>query len=457
MSGQGTVLSIGSASVSVPSTAHLTGLLLANLQASLGTAHADTAPGSLHGTTTAPVTLPGPTGGGNNALFIPDSDDGLISVPGGYQAVLYQGQGTLTGGTSTQVIVGDLNYSGGAGTVVAGVTSGTVSSPAASSVMDTTAGAMLSFAGGSSSVTSGAAGQTIQLDGGANMVWLTDTSGGAAGTVFANGAGQPGGNWVSMVGGASGEFLGGGSVASSVFGGTGSDTVIAGSQVLYTGGGGNNLFVGGTGMSTVYGAANETIYSGAGGGVYSLAANSSDFVVAHGGAASSSMAADTVMLGSGTVMSVVWGNSNENMAIGAPTNATGALVVAYGTNDSIALANTTTSGVMNNEIVMWNANFGQSAFTGNTTLTGSDAGHDIFVMFGNLTQFGSTAEAAHTIVINNWQSSDLLNLSAGYSAADVQTAQQAIAAGNTQFTLADGTTVQLNGAAKPGVNQIYHQ
>ena len=329
-----------------------------------------------------------------------------------------------------------------------------VASPGvAGSVSDSTAGAMLSFAGNANSVTASGAGQTVQLDGTANMVWLTAASG-ATSTVFANGAGAAGGNWVSM-GGAAGEFVGGGAT-NSIYGGAGADTVIAGTSALYTGGSGSNLFVGGSGASTVYGAAKETIYGGTGDGVYSLAANSSDFVVAHGGAASSSMVSDTVVLGAGTVKADVWGNSNETMTIGAAPSATGALVVAYGTNDSIALANTSASGVLNNEIVMWNANFGPGAFTGNTTLTGSSAGHDIYVMFGNLTQFGSTAEGAHTIVINNWQSTNLLDLSAGYSATDVATAQNAIAAGNTSFTLADGTTVQLNGA-KPGTQQIYHQ
>ena len=375
---------------------------------------------------------------------------GSITVPSGYQFVIDQSNtATLIGSDPKEVIIGDLSYTGNAGTVMA-VASGPGS---AGSVSDSTPGAMMSFAGDANSVTASGAGQTVQLDGTANMVWLTATSG-ATPTVFSNGAGALGGNWVSM-GGAAGEFVGGGA-ASSIYGGAGADTVIAGTSVLYTGGTGSNLFVGGSNASTVYGASNETIYGGHGNGVYSLAANSSDFVVARGGAASTSMVSDTVVLGSGTVQSVVWGNSNETMTIGAAPSATGALVVAYGTNDSIALANTSTTGVVNNEIVMWNANFGPAAFTGNTTLTGSSAGHDVYVMFGDLTQFGSTAEGAHTIVINNWQSTNLLDLSAGYSNTDVAAAQAAVAAGNTSFTLSDGTTVQMNGA-KPASAQIYHQ
>ena len=436
-----TTVAVGN--VSVSTNGALTGQLLGQFASALSAS--------------TPVTvtsnaLPPSDGKYDQTLLIPASVTGAISVPAGYEFVIYQGtQGSLVSSDPKEIIIGDLNYAGGAGTVLS-----VASSPSAASngmVADSTAGAMLSFAGSSNSVTASGAGQTVQLDGTTNMIWLTAASG-ATSTVFANGAGALGGNWVSM-GGAAGEFVGGGAT-NSVYGGAGADTVIAGTSVLYTGTSGSNLFVGGTGTSTVYGAAKETIYGGTGNGVYSLAANSTDFVVAHGGAASSSMVHDTVMLGSGSVMADVWGNANESMSIGAAPSATGALVVAYGTNDSIALANTSTAGAVNNEIVMWNANFGPGAFTGNTTLTGSSAGHDVYVMFGNLTQFGSTAEAAHTIVINNWQSTDLLNLSAGYSSTDVATAQAAIGAGNTSFTLSDGTTVQLNGA-KPGTGQIYHQ
>jgi hypothetical protein len=45
----------------------------------------------------------------------------------------------------------------------------------------------------------------------------------------------------------------------------------------------------------------------------------------------------------------------------------------------------------------------------------------------------------------NWQSSDVMDLSIGYTSADAAGAQAALAGGASSFTLTDGTTVQFMG------------
>lgn len=460
-----TIVSVGSTSVSTSGA--LTGQLLKQFTASLAATNAVTvASASAVGTVSNPITFasgPGAANNGNNTLIIPSSDSGDISVPSGYQFIIYQGSGTLLGANSTQVIIGDLDYSGGAGTVLStGSVGGTVA--------DSAPGALLSFAGGTNVVSATGAGQTVQLDGGTNDVLalaatqMIIQSGGAS-TINSSGAnagsatavasagsmaffGFGAGNDVVSVSGSTSLLFQGIGGTDTIFGGGGSDTVIAG-QAVYMGGSGSNLFVGGAGTSTLYGAAQETIYGGTGGGVFSLGANSSDFFVAHGGADSTAMASDSVVLGAKNVGDQVWGNSNENLTIGAAASATGAVVVGFGTNDSINMTNS----AGNDTVVLWNVDFGANPFTGNTTLTGASAGGDVFVMFGSL--FGFASEGAHTVVINNWQSSDFLDLSAGYTTGDVTTAQAGTNAGGVfSFTLSDGTTVQIHGTV--AANQIIH-
>ncbi len=457
MSGS-TVVTIGNATVST--TGALTGALLKQFESALGAATVVTVG--------AGASLPASDGAYDQTLIIPTSMTGNITVPAGYEFVIYQGNGSLVGTDPKEVIIGDLNASGTTGTVLASGSVGGV-------ISNSQAGAVLALAGGVNTVSATGAGQKINLDSGTNDVLALATgqlimqTGGAStvnagaatsgsNTLVATGGnavffGFGTGNDVVSVSGANTSlmFQGEGGTADTIFGGAGSDTVIAGSAV-YMGGSGSNLFVGGTGMSTLYGAAKETIYGGTGGGVFSLAANSSNFFVAHGGSSSISSAADAVMLGSGSSGSAaLWGNSNEALTIAAAASAPGALVVAYGTKDAIDMTN----AAARNTVVMWNADFGPGAFTGNTTLTGASAGHDVIVMFGNMTQLGSTAEGAHTIVINNWQATDILDLSAGYSASDVATATAGLGSG-ASFTLSDGTTVQFNGA-KPTAGQIIHQ
>jgi hypothetical protein len=450
MPGNGTVVTIGHATVSVPSSAALTGLLLASLRSALEGEHVDELP-SVVGT----VTVPAPTGPGNAALVIPEADDGegkQISLPPGYQSVIYQGLGSLTGGDAHTAVLGDfISYDGPAGTVI-----GTGSIGGA--VSDTTPDAVMSFAAGANSVTAGGSGQTVMADAGTNWIearerrQFFEQSGGAstvnssssvsgASTAVATGGdmtffGFGSGDDVVSVSGTSTrlQFLGNGGI-DTITAGAGADTIFAGAAV-YHGASGSDLFVGGTGMSTLYGAANETIYSGSGGGVWNLAPNSSDAWMGGGGA-------DTVMLGAGTTAAQLWTDNDESLSLGAASGTSGGVIIAFGQNTNIDMTN----AAGNDTVLLWNAQIGGAggfAFTGNTTLTASNAGHDLFAMFG-AAPFGAGTEAPHTIVVNNWQASDIFDLSTGYSAADAQAATQALAAGSS-FTLSDGTTVQFNGA-----------
>lgn len=442
-----TTVAVGS--VSVTTSGALTNQLLQNLASALSITSSQTISSLAAGTSIPAASAPG------IQLFISDSVTGTISVGGGYQAIMYNGTGTVVGGDSSTAIIGDLNYTGPAGTVVS---TGTVGG----NVSDSTASAVMSFAGGPNAVTASGTGQTVYLDAGTNMIDALAASqmfvqGGGSSTVNSSGATSGSstamasggnltffafgtGNDVVSVSGASTtlQFLGIGGI-DTITGGAGADTVFAG-QALYMGGTGSNLFVGGAGMSTLMGASKETIYSGSGGGIWSLASNSSNFFDAAGSSVSSVMAADTVMLATGSSTAQIWSANNEKLMIGAASGGSGAVVVAYGNNQSIDMTN----AAGNDSVIMWNVNLSSTqAFTGNMTLTASDAGHDAVVMFGSLG--GMASEGAHTITINNWQASDILDLSQGYTAADAQTATTALATGSS-FTLADGTTVQFVGA-----------
>lgn len=455
--GAGTVITVGSATITVESSDALYGLSVASLRSALEGADVTDVP-----TVTGLPTIPAaPTGSGNHALVIPDADNSggaAVTVPTGYNYVVYQGQGTLSGGDSSTAIIGASNYTGGAGTVLG---TGSVGG----SVSDSTADAVLGFVGGANTVTAGGAGQKVGLGGGLNLVnaiatgQIFNQSGGSstinssasvagASTAVASGGnltflGFGAGDDVVSVSGASTrlQFLGTAGT-DTITGGAGADTVVAGSA-SYTGGAGSDLFVGGKGASTLHGAAQETIYSGTGGGAWFLASNSTDVWSGGGGA-------DTVQLGSGTTTAQLWSNDNEHLSLGAASGASGAVVVGFGQNQAIDM----TQAAGNDTVILWNAQVGVTssssgfAFTGNTTLTASNAGHDMFVMFA-ASPFGAGTEAAHTIVINNWQASDVFDLSSGYTTAEAQAATQALTSG-AAFTLSDGTTVQFAGA-KPTV------
>jgi hypothetical protein len=397
------------------------------------------------------TTFPAPISGDTNVLVINSSVTGSISVPAGYQYIVYNGSGSITGGDSSQAVIGDLNYSGGAGTVAA---SPTVSSEA-ESVNDSAAGAVLSFANGTNTVTAAGAGQTINLDAGASFVLaqqagdLINQTGGSStinsaastagsdtvmltgGTMQFNAFGQ-GNDVVSVGGNASLMVFGGTTGTDSVFGGSGADTVVVNSGV-YTGGSGKSLFVGGAGSSTVYTAAADTMFGGSGSGMYNFTKGSENLWVGGGGK-------DVVSLASGTVGAQLFGANNEALTLTGAASSSGAVVVALGATESINMMGTAGG----NDVILWNAIAGGQTFAGNVTLTASSAGKDLFAMFAAST-FGAQSVGPHTITIDNWQASDTFDISNGYTAAQASEATAALASGSS-FTLSDGTTVQFNGA-----------
>jgi hypothetical protein len=242
------------------------------------------------------------------------------------------------------------------------------------------------------------------------------------------------------------EFVGGPSAA-------GASTIngaVGGSDLIFAGQGGvdyngaqatNSEYVGGAGESTVVGATNEIAFSGAGGGAFSIGTGSFDFVGGGG--------ADTITAGSGSASGFIWGNNNENLTLASLAGAgsvPGSSLVALGEDDSINAMN----AAGGNTFFVYNQVppvAGLTTFAGDTTLVGSTAGGDNFALFVD-----STSPVAHTITIENWQSSDtmfitnLTNAGGGLSATDAN-AIAAFDGGNTQsFTLQDGTTVDFIGA-----------
>lgn len=468
-----TTVAVGSVSVSTSGT--LTGQLLETFASALSVSSATTVTAiTTAGTTGAPITLPASPSTGSNSLIIPTSDTGVISVPSGYQFVVYQGTGSLVGGDSSTVIIGDLNYAGGAGTVIGtGTQSGTV--------VDTTPGATFAMATGSelvfglasaqsfrfdsgySTLVSAGSGQSVSVDSSASVIgFYTGTANfmqtGGAETMYAGPGvstvdatagntvffGSNAGDMVSL-GSGTGEVLdtnetGAGAGMTTVMAGTGSDTIFAQGGVDYTGSTGKSLFIGGPGHSTVYTAANETAYGGTGGEVVSIAAGSKLLFLGGGGA-------DTLM--GGTVAPTVWGNVGENLTVA--DSVSGGLYVMYGSNDQMNL--TSTGGAAH--IVAIDG----GPFAGNATLTMSNAGGDALVLFSPA-EFGLTA-VTHTLTVANWQASDLLDLTFttisgqefGYSQANATAAQTALASGSS-FTLSDGTTVVFQGAKPTTVAHI---
>lgn len=458
MSGNVTTVSIGSTSVSTSGA--LTGKLLEQFASALSVSAAVTLPATA-------TSLPASDGLHDQTLIIPSGYSGPLSVPAGYEFVIYQGAGTLQGGDSNTVVIGDLNYAGGAGTIVGtGSGSGTVvaTDPGAvvalatgnEMVFGNAASQSYNFDSGFDTLLASGAGDTLVMGGAASLFAFFNDGGsftqtGGASTIVAGGAaatmnasaGQTefwtsANNAVSL-GSGSAIVLGNASGTTSVTAGTGSDTVVAVNTMKYMGGTGNSLFVGGSGMSTVYTATNETAYGGTGGDVMSIASGSKLLFVGDGGA-------DSVM--GGTIAPTIWGNKNENLTVS--DSVAGGNYVLFGNNDQMNLMN---SGGGSHIIAVDGA-----PFAGNASLTMSSAGNDSLVLFSP-DQFGLT-HANATITVMNWQASDILDLTFanisghdfGYSATDQQSAQTQLGSGNS-FTLSDGTTVVFQGA-KP--TTVYH-
>jgi hypothetical protein len=223
---------------------------------------------------------------------------------------------------------------------------------------------------------------------------------------------------------------------STVLGSSGADTVLAGGGgVLYAGGAGKSVFIGGDGFSTVYAASNEVAYGGSGGEQIIL--SQGDTLLFLGGAGK-----DSIIGGSNSVAPTVWGNNGNDLTVYSSTP--GALYVLYGANDTMNLSWAGGSA----HIVAMNG----GPFAGNDSLVMASAGNDSLVMFAGA-EFGLQT-GPHTITVANWQSSDVLDLSDGYTSADAAGAQKALAGGASSFTLADGTTVQFTGSKPGGIVHI---
>lgn len=490
-----TVLSVGSVTVSASGGA--TGDLLAKITAAAtGAAQTITATA---GSTTVPA-----ASGSNQLLVIPTASTNVTIPSTGttYAYVLYSGSGTITGGGSNTAIVGNsFTYSGPAQTVVATGSSANVS--------DTATDAVLSFATGSYTVNASGGADTVAVDtGSTSAVTLSgagdtlnlgtppsDVAAGTAAltsgsTVTAAGADATlnvysnnntlrigtttvnatatndtinaggsnnvifdfaGGNEVNL--GAATEYVGGPNTTEStlISASGGNDTILASTKMLYQGTAANSsLFVGNnTQQVTVNAAANETLFGGGAGGIYNESNNSSGTFFFWGRMANTpttaATVADTITGTASSPTATIWGNTNSDTFVSQSGTArayeAGNAFVAYGENDTI----NATDARGGNQFILWNANVNGSNFTGDTTLDMSTEGNEVIGLFAQLT--ATAPSSAHTIVINNWTSTDLLYIG-GYSAADLTTAENALKAGGgggVSFTLSDHTTVTFVG------------
>jgi hypothetical protein len=227
------------------------------------------------------------------------------------------------------------------------------------------------------------------------------------------------------------EFVGGPDGEGSTINGSagGSDTIFAGTNVLYNGTAvANSLFVGTNNVVTVNSAANETVFGGVGGGIYTPGAD--NFFFFGGGGE------DTIS--GGAAAPTVWGNSEEELTL---TGTKAAIVVAFGDGDSV----NATDAAGGNTFIMVSEEIPGAVgdtFTGDTNLIGSNAGGDTFALFS----VGSAAPG-HMIQIQNWQPSDTFFLG-GYSAADVANADTTLSStvgGSAEIALSDGTIVLFLG------------
>ena len=453
-----------------------------------------------------------PAGAGPFELVIPAGYTGTLVIPSGYAYVVYSGTGTLSGGDPTTAIVGnDLSYTGSAGTVVGAGSTGVVS--------DNGNNAVMSFFGGTYSVTATGNNDTVKFDSGSsaqatvegansvidlgspasssgaasaavadaaaavntldittsvtgaggvdtvnavagsnNLMFLTtagvvnETGGsstvitGSGGVVTLNATGGnalvfdfQGGNVINAS--TSTEFVGAPGAAASDYNAAagGADTIFASTAIDYSNslGTANSLFfLGGAGAVTVSAAAAETVFGGSGGGSYSVGATSFEFFGGGG--------ADTVTGASGSPSILAFGAANESLTINDSTG--GNSIVSFGTNDSI---NASGAGGGNTWQIV-NQTLPAAAggtFTGDSTLVGSSAGGDTFVVYVD-----ASAPAAHTVVIDNWQASDamfianLASASQSLNATDLAAVNAFDAGGGSSLTLSDGTTIEFNGA-----------
>jgi len=542
---QPTVFAIAGVSISASGGAAGNTLFMLEQQlqaaSTAGTLHTYTPPSVAGaGTPANPITFPTPSAsGGLQVLVIPAGDTGVISVPAGYGDIVYSGHGTVHANSGNVIVLGDLFFNGGAGSVVAGGTGGKVS--------DSTSGALLSVLSGNYTVNSTGAGQTVQI--GNKAKFNLDVTGSGT-TVQLGNAGdttpaqQRGSDFVTIAGandsitlfpaenalfnvtaGASNtsfmltgaaatetdvvtfvldsattinggngnlvvfdqagaltyngagnlntifllDSVGGGHLTtgahtfySNVAGvgptsiiGTagGNDTVFAFSAVnVNDSAATSTLFVGSAnaGADTVAAGATADIYGGSGGGTYTIGSSKFFFGGASGsGSGATATVHDTVVQDGTSAQGILFSNSNESLtltSLAGGGTAQGDILFAAGNNTTVDATNS----AGNNILLADNASSGTgsppSAITGASTLIGSNAGHDTFVMFVD-----NTTEAAHTITIQNIQASDTFVVSnlggaGAFLSADTAaiTAFNAGSSGNS-FTLQDGTTVTFVG------------
>ncbi len=306
-----TVLAVGGATLST--AGGVTGDDLAAAQVALDLASfsgklsvTTVAGGAVNPTLPAAPTTPGET----DVLVVPANDSGTIGVPSGYGDVIYTGAGTLTGGGAGQLIAGDLNYRGAAGTVLATGGAGSVSDSASNAVLAFFAGIYAADASGNAA--------RLSFDNAVNFFATVSGSLSTAliGTPSTAGGGlavtqQPSQNFLTMTGsndvasvlsgtnfiltGASPETIdvaggwtqmqfGGGQVTIDQTAGTVLGTLVAGGTLVVNGGGGRTTFwdaAGGT--SAQLGAASEFV-AGAGSDTAAASAGGTDTVWAAGGA-----------------------------------------------------------------------------------------------------------------------------------------------------------------------------
>ena len=353
--------------------------------------------------------------GSSHSVSSPGSVAGSVSSAGG-------GSSTTAGGASS--VGATVPAPPAVGGSEAGVVPSQVTTlPATDSFLFVTAAGTIFETAGSHTIVSDHGSMTVNATGGNSIIF-----------------GSTDGDLINE--GPSTEFVTGASGVSTVNASAGgADTIFAVTGIDYNGApGANSLFVGGAGAVTVTAAQNEAVFAGPGGGIYTPGRGS--FFFAGGGGR------DTVV--GNAANTILWTADHEQLTLAAGSaSVPGANIVAFGDQASVNMAN----GGGHDSVILWNAEIGSDGnavgFTGNTTLVASNAGDDVFALFSG-SQFGTPADAPHTITIANWQASDILDLSfaqdgaghflAGYTAADAASAQSQLAAGSS-FTLSDGTTV----------------
>lgn len=221
----------------------------------------------------------------------------------------------------------------------------------------------------------------------------------------------------------------------------GADTIFASTAINYSNGGGTAaslFFLGGAGAVTVSAAASETVFGGKGGGSYSVGATSFEFFGGGG--------ADSITGGSGDSSILAFGAAGEDLTVTQAASTKGNTFISFGNNDTINAANAAGGNVW--QVVNQTLPAGAGGtFTGNSTLVGSSAGGDTFVVY-----IDASSPPAHTITIENWQASDVLFLSNLASAsqalgsADTAAVNAFEAGSSSSLTLSDGTTIDFSGA-----------